>query len=121
MPAQKTQTKVVTKKVSLKKPIVSKKAVKKVASKKPLVYARDTESFWVVDGQILNSLVSLAEALSSMEKEVYAHHVTAEKNDFADWVEKVLGDSACAVALRKSKTATSARTVVVKYLKTYTV
>lgn len=120
MPAPKTQAQAVAKKVSPKKPTVSKKAVKKVASKKPLVYARDIESFWVVDGQILNSLASLADVLSSMEKEVYLHHVTTEKNDFADWVDKVLGDEDCAAALRKSKTANAAKIVVVKYLKTYT-
>ncbi len=108
------------------KKVVAKKAVKKVASKtkkatgkKALVYANNTNSFWVNDGQILNSLLALNEAMSSMEKAVFAHHVNKEKHDFADWVDSVLCDGACASELRKAKTPTSVKTVVSKHLKSY--
>lgn len=120
MPILKTKTAKVAKKAPAKKAAAAKKPTKKAISKKSLVYATDAESFWVVDGQILNSLVSLGEALSSMEKEVYAHHVTKEKNDFADWVEKVLADVECAMSLRSAKTPRTAKTIVVTHLKTYT-
>lgn len=110
-----------------KKVIATKKvATKKVAAKpkakvapKALVYAPDKQSFWLQDGQVLNSLLALKAALEAMEKTVFAHHVNIEKNDFADWVDLVLGDGECALALRKAKTAKSAHTVVVKYLKLY--
>lgn len=110
-----------------KKVIATKKvATKKVAAKpkakvapKALVYAPDKQSFWLQDGQVLNSLLALKAALEAMEKTVFAHHVNTEKNDFADWVDLVLGDGECALALRKAKTAKSAHTVVVKYLKLY--
>jgi len=108
------------------KKAVAKKAVKKVApkpkktsGKKVLVYANNDNSFWVNDGQILNSLVALNEAMTSMEKAVFAHHVNKDKHDFADWVESVLCDGVCASELRKAKTPTSAKTVVSKHLKTY--
>ncbi len=106
-----------TKKVATKK--VAKPKVTKVKLEAELVYAPDSKSFWVADGQILNSLKALERAFSDMEKEVFAHHVSAEKNDFADWVDKVLNDAACAVALRKAKTVKGAHTAVVRHLKLY--
>jgi len=59
--------------------------------------------------------------LAKMEKEVYAHHVTKEKNDFADWVEQVLEDAECAAAMRGRRTPSGARTVVVRHLRLYAV
>lgn len=118
------------KKVVVKK-VVAKKIVKKVLSpgkktpakkadtKKTLVYADNDHSFWVKNGQVLNSLIALQEALTSMESAVFSHHVGSKKNDFADWVDSVLCDEICAADLRKTKTPTSARTAVVKHLKSY--
>lgn len=133
MPIKKAVKKVAPKKVS-KKPVVKrtakktpakKKTVKKSATKKTtkksLVYADSDKSFWCTDGQILNSLVSLRDALEKMEKEVYGYHVDVTHNDFANWVEAVLADSACATALKKAKTPKSAKTVVVKSLKLYAI
>ena len=59
--------------------------------------------------------------LEAMEKDVYAYHADGWQNDFAQWVEIVLEDSACANDLRKAKTPRSARTVIVKHLKFYKV
>jgi hypothetical protein len=134
MPTKKTPTKVVTKKVApaktatkkvaTEKPVKkapAKKIVAKVGSKKPLVYANEQQSFWVKNGQILNSLISLRDALDEMEKEVYSYHAGAAHNDFAKWVSDVLADSACAVELGKAKSPKTAKSVVVKHLKFYSV
>jgi len=94
---------------------------RKVVTKKELVYADDQKSFWVSDGQVLNSLLALRDALERMEKEVYGYHVGAAHNDFASWVSEVLGDTDCAADLEKAKSPKSARTVVVKHLKVYEV
>ncbi len=111
-----------------KKPVVKKAVAKKsltpkskktAPKQKPLVVADDARSFWVADGKILNSLVALQSALEEMEAAVYAHHVTHEKNDFAQWVGDVLCDKTCASALSKAKTTTAAKTVVVRHLKSY--
>jgi glucan-binding YG repeat protein len=99
---------------------VTKKTSRK-ATKKALVYANDEQSFWMTDGQILNSLVALSEALADIEKDVYAYHANGWQNDFAEWVDCVLGDAACAADLRKAKTPKSARTVVVRHLKLYAI
>lgn len=88
---------------------------------KPLVFADNQTSFWVSNGQILNSLVALRDALDVMEKEVYHYHAGEAHNDFATWVSSVLCDTECAVELTKAKSPSSAKTVVVKHLKTYSV
>jgi hypothetical protein len=100
-----------------RRPVASKKPVLPV--KKIMIYATDAESFWLTDGGILNSLESLKDALATMSAIVFAHHVTKEKNDFADWVAVVLRDSECAQDLRQAKTLTAARRVVAAHLRRY--
>ena len=134
MPTKKTTKKTTKKKVAKK---AAKKATKKVAKKttrktakkttrkkkeaKALVHASNEQSFWVSDGQILNNLLALKDALNAMDAKVYKYHATGDQNDFANWVEVVLCDDKCAKDLRKAKTKTSAKTVVVKHLKLYAV
>jgi dienelactone hydrolase len=131
----KKETKTVAKKVALKKVVKSKATTvkvagvvpKKVASKKiagpkikkDLVVASNYNSFWMNDGQILNTLAALEGALKKMENDVYKYHTNLGRHDFANWVEDVLLDTECATALRKAKTAKSAHTVVVKFLAQY--
>ena len=127
VPAKKVVPKKEVKKVAAKSPV--KKVVKKVVAakktsstkKKNLVYANNQTSFWVTNGQILNSLVALRDALDEMEKEVYLYHAGGAHNDFANWVGAVLSDSNCANELEKAKTPTTAKTIIVKHLKTYSV
>ena len=109
-----------TKKTSPAKAPAKAKASKSPA-KKPLRYSDDVTSFWLTDGQILNSLLSLRDALEDMSDEVYSYHVGGGRNDFSSWVEAVLCDEACAKELAKAKTPRSAKTAVVKHLKLYIV
>lgn len=103
----------------------TKKATKKVAtkvaknSKKPLKCATDEQCFWVVNGTVLSNLVELKDALDAMSEEVFAHHVTKEKNDFAEWIEHVLDDAELATKVRKSKKPKTTRQVVVSRLRIY--
>ena len=128
MPKKTTvKVKKVTKKTAPKK---APRAVKKTSAGKAtatrgkkevkvLACASDDKCFWTTDGQILKNLDELQMAFGTMGDEVFLHHVTKEKNDFADWVEHVLADAECASALRKSKKPASARTVVIKHLRQY--
>ena len=100
-------------------PKSTKKTTRTKAAKRPVVQAPDEKSFWTTDGQILNSIVALNEALEQMHEAVYKYHVNKERHDFADWVESVLEDEKCAAALRRAKTPKTARTVVVRHLKLY--
>ena len=134
MPTQKTAPAKAKKPAVKKAPVKAKAPAKKVAvkkttktvkrsSKKPafMVYADDGECFWTTDGQVLHDLNDLQMALASMNDMVYGHHVNTLKNDFADWVEHVLFDAACAADLRASKKSSQARTVVVRHLRAYSV
>ena len=124
-----------TKKATVKKPATKKTAPKKAAPKKTakkttkttatkkpakdLLYASDEQSFWVTNGEILNSLVALHDAFDAMPKEVFEFHATGTQNDFSVWVETVLCDADCAAALAKAKTQKSAKSAVGKHLKLY--
>lgn len=61
------------------------------------------ECFWVNNGPIIKNLDELAAAIRAMKKDVFAHHVNKEKNDFAKWVEGVIGDMKLASDLCKSR------------------
>jgi formyltetrahydrofolate synthetase len=119
--AKKVAPKKVTPKKEVAKKVVAKKVLKKVSvtEKKPLVVASNKQSFWLVDGQILNSLVALETVLAEMEKSIFEHHVAKDKNDFAVWVEVVLEDKDCAALLKKAKTPKAAKTAVSKSLNSY--
>ena len=126
----KTAVKTAVKKViqsTPKKAVVAKKTVKKTTTKPPkkvtnfkaLVCASDGECFWTRDGRILQNLEDLHMAFGSMDEEVFVHHVHNDKNDFADWVEQVLGDLDCSVELRKAKELKNAHTVLFSHMKKY--
>jgi len=106
--------------VATLKPVTKKVSPKKVVSSIKLVVASDSQSFWIQDGQILNSLPVLEVALKVMPAKLYQYHALTDGNHFADWVELVLGDKLCAAALRKAKTAKLAGLVVKKHLASLT-
>lgn len=116
-----TKSSKATKATSKAKLVVKTKASAANKAKKDLIFTSNEQSFWVNDGQILNSLLALHEALLGMNDEVFYHHANQDKNDFADWVEFVLCDGSCAIDLRKVEDKAKASTVVGKHLKTYKV
>ena len=116
MPVVKAATKKAP--VAVKKALAKKPATKKAVAKR-LVVSSDSESFWVTNGHVLNSLVALEMAFHEMSKSVYEYHITSTGSDFADWVEAVLLAPDCASELRKAKTAKAAQLVVSNHLKQY--
>lgn len=111
----------VLKKAATKKTAAVKSVNKKVVAEKStparkLVVASDSRSFWISDGQILNSLPALEAAFKDMPVATYKYHALTNGNHFADWVELVLEDSICADALRKAKTVKAAHLVMTKHL-----
>ncbi len=58
------------------------------------------KSFWVRDGQILRNIAELPPALERMSEETFRHHVTGKKNDFANWIEFVIGERSLADEVR---------------------
>ena len=120
--AKKTTKKVAKKAVKKTTTKTAKKVTKNNSKKqKNLVCAPEDKCFWTTDGQVLCDLQELKLAFGSMDDMVFLHHVTKEKNDFAEWVEHVLNDAECAAALRKSRKPASAKTVVIRHLRFHSV
>jgi hypothetical protein len=116
MATTKKTSKKVTKKVSSK---TKSSRTSKKKNQSTLVCADGPHCFWVSDGRVLANLTDLRDALAQMKEDVYYHHVTKEKNDFADWVESVLYDDELANALRRSQKPHTARALVVRRLRVH--
>jgi hypothetical protein len=78
------------------KPAPAQKAAAKVAE--------GHHRFFVSNGHVLTRLDDLTAELGSIDEAAFSHHVSAEKNDFAQWVQDVLGDKALAGKLKKAAT-----------------
>ena len=59
--------------------------------------------FFLGDGSVFKNLKELASGLRKMKKDQYTYHVNAEKNDFANWVQFVIGDKDLSAEMRKAK------------------
>jgi hypothetical protein len=87
------------------------------AGPRALVVAPPEKRFWVNYGPILKDLHELGDALAhSISDAQFAYHVSAGRNDFANWVEAVLHDVACAKALQRAKTRVAALRAVKTHL-----
>lgn len=75
--------------------------------------------FWTNDGRILRSLADLAVALREMNDGVFKHHVNVERNDFAKWIEEILGEPVFARKMRTMKSRLTALRSVEAELKKY--
>lgn len=100
-------------------PNVKRDFTKSTPAKRPLTHAKGEACFWTTDGAILSNLIELSELLSTMPDEVFNHHVTRTKNDFADWIADVLDDAELASSLRSAKKRSTARTAIIRRLKVY--
>lgn len=69
-------------------------------------------TFKLADGREIRNLAELSAAFSGMADHVFAHHVNGQKNDFANWVGAVIGDSELALSLRDASDAASAADIV---------
>lgn len=121
----KTQTKKPTSKMASKRKTTTrsralKKVVSKKASKKTLPVAVPEKRFWVHNGPILGDMRELYNALEhELNDEQFKHHVGAKRNDFAQWVQDVLGDRTCATKLKRMKTRKSMAKAVKECVEKY--
>ena len=115
MTTKKTPAAKVVKKVSTK--VAPTRNLKK--QKRVLVCASGEQCFWTSDGKIISNLLELRDTLEYMTDEVFEHHVSKSKNDFADWTQYVLGDIDLARKLRLLKKQKTAHGAVVTHLKMY--
>lgn len=75
------------------------------------------KSFQLVSGQELKSLDDLSEAINLIDPETFMHHVNAEKNDFASWVENVFDETLLAEYLRRYPTPLRMMVHIEKFLR----
>jgi len=68
--------------------------------------------FWLHGGKSVKGLHELYEELADMNDEVFSHHVTRTKNDFADWVRFVYQDEDLAMNLARAKNRGEAKRAI---------
>jgi dipeptidase len=77
-------------------------AMTKAEARKILGECSEDKVFWANDGKTLKKLADLETALKEMSDDTFGYHVNAEKNDFAKWVDEVIGDQRLAADLTKA-------------------
>jgi hypothetical protein len=75
------------------------KAVKNAA--KILSDVPAEKCFWANNGWIIKNLKELPIALENMSDETFVYHVNKGKNDFAKWIDDVIGDKELAKGIGK--------------------
>ncbi len=91
-------------------------------TKKELAATLPQHCFWVNNGPILSDLQELYAALKNeITSEQFSHHVNGHKNDFADWIERTLGDPLCAKKMRSAKKQDTATSRIKDCLKGYNI
>ncbi len=75
----------------------------KMDVKKILGEVQAEKAFWVNNGPILKSLNDFSQAAKKLTPAQFAHHVNKQKNDFAKWINEVIGDNSLAVKLKSFK------------------
>lgn len=78
-------------------------------------YLRDVQpmwrAFWFHMHLVAKNLEEFAAGLGEISEEVFAYHVSGQKNDLAKWVQEVVGDSALARDLSSVKSAAEAAAI----------
>jgi len=77
--------------------------------------APDGKVFWVWNGPPVRNLRELRGALGIMSDDQFNHHTKRDGNDFARWIENVLGAKICAGKIDRAKT----REATIKVLENY--
>jgi len=76
--------------------------------KHPLQDVETEKYFKLHMGDELKSLEELRDALKTMSDDTFRHHVTKDRNDFANWVKDVIKDIRLADDLQHIKTRETA-------------
>ncbi len=93
----------------LEKKIVPNDAERQTLEREPI---RPDLYFHLEGGVVLTSLRDLSSALATMPPEVWAHHVTGERNDFANWIEHVFKDPKLAEKTLKAESPQDLKLII---------
>jgi hypothetical protein len=75
-------------------------AEERVTEELARIYLRNVEpmwkAFWFHMHLVAKNLEEFSEGMGQISDEVFAYHASGQKNDFAGWVQEVIGDSVLA-------------------------
>jgi len=77
----------------------------------------EDQAFVLANGEKLFTLDDLSEAINLIDPETFQTHVAGDKNDFANWVEYVFGETELAENLRKYPTPLRMMVSIEKFLR----
>ena len=79
------------------------------------LYIKPENYFMLSDGSKLRNLQELLDSLRHMDTEVFNNHVTEGRNDFANWINDVMGLSDLAQNVRTAKTKAQMSDLIEKW------
>ncbi|MFA5032252.1 MAG: polysaccharide deacetylase family protein [bacterium] len=100
------------------KKIVSKQSPKSTA-KLPETKIKEVpveKSFFLQDGRILRTLKDLKDTLDTMDDSIFYHHVSLDRNDFANWVRDVFKLPDLAVKIANAGNQAETKKAISNYL-----
>jgi len=74
------------------------------------------QAFKTLDGKELKSILELVHELDTMADQVFYHHVTQERNDFANWVQDVFDEVELAKQLVQEKSKERTHIILLKHI-----
>lgn len=92
-------------------PKVEVRVVRKVFGRVP-----EEHAFVLKDDRKLQTVFELIDALETMPDEVFRHHVNAERNDFASWLESMFDETALAADMRRVQQRLDAQRTILKHV-----
>ncbi|MBN2094420.1 MAG: glycoside hydrolase family 57 protein [Candidatus Aenigmarchaeota archaeon] len=70
------------------------------------------KEFYCKDGKVFRKVEELAKAIRKLDTTTYKAHVDTTKNDFANWLEHVVGDAVLANKIRRAQNQTTMARIV---------
>ncbi|MBU1198627.1 MAG: hypothetical protein KKF46_08065 [Nanoarchaeota archaeon] len=101
-----------------KKPTTQTTDTKTTIQKKPDICkdAPEMNYFVLCNGQPVKNVKELADVMDEIEEHVFDHHVTSDKNDFANWIEDIFKDMELAQKLAGAKEKKHMQLVIYKHI-----
>jgi hypothetical protein len=99
----------------------AKAAVKKAAPKKKkesqgIPQAKPEHYFVLLDGRVVRDYKELADIFDDLADHVYHHHVTADRNDFATWINDIFNDIELAQKVRAAQGKHHSQIIIYRHI-----